>query len=476
MDTQIHLPAQFTDRMRAQLPDGFDAFMKSYEDPAQKAVRFSTLRIRPDQIPSFAGYVTGSSAPEKVSWCENAYYYEDTEPGKSPLHDAGAYYMQEPSAMFPVSLLDVDDSGMKVLDLCAAPGGKSTQIADLMKGRGLLVANEIIPSRAAVLSENLERMGVTNALAVNSDPNELAQRFPAFFDRILVDAPCSGEGMFRKNPEAVSEWSIDNVNMCAERQQMLLACASSMLSPGGKIVYSTCTFSPEEDDETIGKFLDAHPEYMLCGNVHIYPHTHRGEGHFAAAIMRACDMTDSVNTAEAPVSSLSMNTETSARKQSRTSQIMKSPIKSVNDALLSSFLDETFSKDSYIRNVIESSPWRLLPFGDSLYLVPEHMPGDLTGLKIKRAGLKLGTFKKNRFEPDHALSHAVSCEDVKSYIDLDPDGDAIRNYLSGGTLTDTSGMKGWCLIGTRGIPAGWGKAASGTVKNHYPAGLRKTQA
>ena len=468
----ISLPQDFMNRMKTQLQDGFDDFAESYGEPPLKAVRMNRLKIRPEGFSPLAARITGSSAPEEVSWWQGAYYYEDTEPGKSPLHDAGAYYIQEPSAMFPVTLLDIDDSGMKVLDLCAAPGGKTSQIADLMKGHGLLVPNEIIPGRASVLSENVERMGIVNALVTCADPKELADRFPAFFDRILVDAPCSGEGMFRKNPEAVSEWSPENVKMCAGRQKMLLECAYSMLAPGGRIVYSTCTFSPEEDDETIATFLRDHPDFTLCSDpVHIYPHTHRGEGHFAAALERGGDaalISTSRGLNEGAGNSLPVRDKKRLRNSSGSAGF------SFDNALLCIFLDETLRKESPVRQLIKNCPERLLPFGDSLYLAPEHMPADLKGLKIKRAGLKLGCFKKNRFEPDHALSHALTYDDVVNHIDLDPDGDEIRNYLAGSPLACSSEIKGWCLVGTAGSAAGWGKASSGTVKNHYPSGLRKT--
>ncbi|MCR5687329.1 MAG: RsmF rRNA methyltransferase first C-terminal domain-containing protein [Lachnospiraceae bacterium] len=463
----ISLPEQFKKRMERMLADEYDGFIESYDEPAVRSVRISMMRTRGKDIEKLASYITGMPAPEEVSWCPNAFYYtDDAAPGKLALHDAGVFYIQEASAMYPVTVLGIDGSGLKVLDLCAAPGGKTTQIADLMDSSGLLVANEIIPSRADILSENVERMGASNVLVVNEDPMALAKRFPAYFDRILVDAPCSGEGMFRKNPEAVNEWSPENVKMCAKRQKMLLTCASSMLAEGGRIVYCTCTFSPEEDEGAIESFLAENPGFALAGQHRLYPHTHRGEGHFAAVLCRASDLSSAAGCsgrASGPISD-------SARKKGGFSP--KGGRKQFDDALLRSFLEDTLRPGSTVRQTIENCQERLISFGDSLYLAPAAMP-DISGLKIKRAGLKLGTFKKNRFEPDHALSHVLGPDDVYNCIDLDPDGDEIRNYLSGLTISCSADIRGWCLIAAGSFGTGWGKASSSTVRNHYPAGIRR---
>ena len=423
--------------------------------------------------------VVAGSDCEEVSWWPGAFYYDDAEPGKHPLHAAGAYYIQEPSAMLPVTMLDVNDSGQKVLDLCAAPGGKSTQIADLMCGRGLLVSNEIIPSRASVLSENMERMGAVNALVLNEEPAVLAERFPAFFDRILVDAPCSGEGMFRKNPEAANEWSPENVEMCAKRQDMLLDVASSMLAAGGKIVYSTCTFAPSEDEGAMERFLASHPEFEVAdGPEHIYPHTHKGEGHFAVSFVRSAERDLTAGAAPWAMPDRSEGTDfavesknaVKADKYRGSNRKSLAPDK-VQYALLCSFLEEALKPESDMLNMIINNKDRLTKFGDSLYLAPEYMP-DLNGLKVYRAGLKLGTFAKNRFEPDHALAHALCSKDTVYAVDLDPNSREATQYLVGMTLPCDPSIKGWCLVCVSGLPLGWGKASGGTIKNHYPKGLR----
>lgn len=453
------LPEDYQNRMKTILSDGYDDYIACLDRPYVRSLRLNLGRIDKADRARIQMIATGKKDPEPVSWCPGAYYYDNDLPGRSPLHEAGAYYIQEASAMLPVTMLDVDDSGMKVLDLCAAPGGKSTQIADLMGGCGLLVSNEIISSRSLILSENIERMGVTNALVTSGDPNALAKRFPAFFDRILVDAPCSGEGMFRKHPEAAGEWSIENVKMCADRQDMILDCAAIMLAPGGRIVYSTCTFSPEEDEGSLERFISRHPEFETVGEPdHIYPHLHRGEGHFAVAMSRKGE--SSIRSAEGD-----RMPEKGAKRRN------KPVLDGVEDALLSDFLEDVLT-DGPVRSMIEDNKDRLLKFGDGLYLTPEYMPA-INALTVKRAGLRLGTFMKMRFTPDHALSHAVSRNDVRLLVDYAHDSSEIRDYLSGMTLPCDPSLKGWCLVCCEGIGVGWGKAGGGIIKNHYPKGLRK---
>ena len=454
------LPCEFTNRMRERLGKEFGSFISSYTLPYTKALRINTQKVLPVDITRMSRIFTGSENPETVDWCTSGYYYEDHEPGKSVLHDLGAYYIQEASAMLPVTLLDINDSGQKVLDLCAAPGGKTTQIADLMNGRGLLVANEIIPSRAAILSENIERMGVTNALVVNEEPVALTARFMGYFDRILVDAPCSGEGMFRKHPEASQQWSLDNVKMCAKRQDMILDCAADMLNDGGRIVYSTCTFSPEEDEGSIERFLSRHPDFAVEKMHRIYPHTHKGEGHFAAVLTK-------ITGAETADCNYNSASKTKNAEPLRFSKIPRERIMLLND-----FLESTLSSGCKYRLQVTDNPGRLLAFGDSIYLTPEIMP-DIKGLKVLRAGLKLGSFKKMRFEPDHALSHALRYEDALCAVNLDADSEDAKKYITGLTLSCDASVKGWCLVCVEHLGLGWGKASGGVIKNHFPRGLRR---
>lgn len=347
--------------------------------------------------------------------------------------------------MAPVGMLKVCP-GEKVLDLCAAPGGKSTQIAAALKGQGLLVCNEIHPARAKILSENIERMGVRNACVTNETPAHLAEVFPEYFDRILVDAPCSGEGMFRKNDEACDQWSPENVKLCAERQQEILDCAAVMLRPGGRLVYSTCTFAPEENEEGMERFLQRHSEFQLLETTRLWPHKIQGEGHFAAVLTKNGSVPEDFESISA-------------------GGIQKGlPDKELQEwkAFCKEFLaDDWFAKHagSYIK------------FGENLYLIPENMP-NLKGLKVLRPGLQVGEIKKDRFEPSHALALALSPEEVKQVYDLSSTDRLSRAFINGETFP-AEGGKGWHLVCVDGFSLGWGKLAGNIMKNHYPKGLRK---
>ena len=257
----IQLPQAFTEKMKALLGAEYDAFAESYQKERVQGLRFNTLKGSSQQMYEEYRERFGLTP---VPWCSEGYYYQaETRPGRCDLHEAGVYYIQEPSAMAVVQLLD-PGPGEKVLDLCAAPGGKTSHVACRLQGQGLLVSNEIHPARARILSQNVERMGIANAVVTNEDAGRLADAFPGFFDKIVVDAPCSGEGMFRKDEQARAEWSEENVRICADRQQMILDHAAVMLRPGGRLVYSTCTFSPEEDEDGIAEFLKRHPEFSVA--------------------------------------------------------------------------------------------------------------------------------------------------------------------------------------------------------------------
>ena len=284
------LPEAFLERMKIQLGDEYEAFLQSLERPRAVALRFNPLKGEVPQLP-FVG--------ERVPWEPDGFYYDpDSRPGLHIYHEAGVYYLQEASAMAPVALLD-PQPGERICDLCAAPGGKTTQIAGRMQGQGFLLCNEINPKRAKILSRNIERMAVPNALVTNEHPENLAKRYPWFFDRVLVDAPCSGEGMFRKEEAAVTDWSQETVEMCARRQAEILRSAARLVRPGGRLVYSTCTFAPEEDEMAVAAFLEAHPEFtpevietpwfvpVENGGHRMWPHKLLGEGHFAAVLRKA---------------------------------------------------------------------------------------------------------------------------------------------------------------------------------------------
>ena len=446
--------------MKEDLGDEADSFLGSFFDAPRKGIRINPLKtdLKTEQM-----MTAGLSG---IPWEKHGYYYTGSEPGRSALHSAGAYYIQEPSAMAPVNYLDVRP-GMCVLDLCAAPGGKSTQIAASLRGRGLLVANEIVSDRARILSQNIERLGIENALAVSHAPEELALRFPAAFDRILVDAPCSGEGMFRKDIKAVQEWSADITGMCAARQKGILDAAASMLKPGGRLVYSTCTFSKAEDEAQAESFLERHKDYhmvpvklyegMRCGSisgtVRIMPQDGYGEGHFIAVFEREGGKDGEAGYKGAGEPSL-------GNKQKQ----MLLPY--------SDFLRETLSESGKRERLSESS--RLFIFGKNICLMPEGGLPSLSGLKVIRPGLVLGEIRKERFIPSHSLALALKRGETVRSTDLDVNGEEVRKYLNGQSIAKdpASGGAGWTLVTVSGISLGWVKASGSMLKNHYPKGLR----
>ena len=344
--------------------------------------------------------------------------------------------------MAPVVLLD-PQPGERICDLCAAPGGKTTQIAGKMRGEGFLLCNEINPKRAKILSRNIERMGVANALVTNEHPQNLAKKYSGYFDRVLIDAPCSGEGMFRKEEAAVTDWSLETVEMCARRQAEILHSGAQLVRPGGRLVYSTCTFSPEENEEAVALFLETHPEFVPeetqapwftpgpNGSYRLWPHKLLGEGHFAA-VLRRMDGNDA--------SVLQANHEKLPR-------------------VWAEFATQLG---------ISLPAGKAVHFGQSLYWAPADMP-DIRGIKVLRPGLELGLEKKDRFEPAHAL--ALWLNTAKNTQDLQADSAQIKAYMHGDVIPTQ--RSGWCLVIVDGYSIGWGKGDGKVLKNHYPKGLRR---
>lgn len=478
------LPQQFLDRMKEMLGDEYEAFLSGYDKPKFQSLRVNPLKGSIEELKEKVDFLT-----VPVPWAKGgSYYEEDARPGKHPYHEAGVYYIQEASAMAPAGNLDVQP-GEKVLDLCAAPGGKSTQLAAAMEGKGLIVCNEIHPLRAKILSENVERMGICNALVTGHDPAVLAEHFPAYFDKILVDAPCSGEGMFRKNEEAAEEWSPENVIMCGERQDLILESAAAMLKPGGRLVYSTCTFAPIENEGTISRFLAKHPEFFLL-DMDNYPGMEPGR-------QKWCDIGGQSSTAESECSDgVCTEQAVEGAESVVTRGIEKTirlwPHKLDGEGHFMALLRkqgecacETFSTYGLEKGIPEKDckEWlefagefltvklqgKFLRFGDQLYLAPEELPS-LKGLKVLRAGLHLGTLKKNRFEPSHALALYLKPEEAVCSYPLSME--VAKQYLSGQTFP-AEGSKGWYLLTVDGYSIGWGKLAGGMMKNHYPKGIRK---
>ncbi len=428
------LPELFLKRMEMQLGPEYPEYLASLERPRAVALRFNPKKGKAPELP----FVT---AP--VPWEPLGCYYEPAaRPGLHPYHDAGVYYLQEASAMAPAVLLN-PRPGERILDLCAAPGGKTTQIAGKMGGQGLLVCNEIHPKRAKILSQNVERMAISNALVLNEAPATLAQRFPGFFDRILVDAPCSGEGMFRKEAAAVADWTEELVDMCARRQGEILDAAAKMLRPGGRLVYSTCTFAPREDEEAVAAFLERHPDFAPekvdapwftpgeNGSFRLWPHKLLGEGHFAAVLRRMDGNGEDGN----PASGVSLpgGWLRFAREQG-----------------------------------IQLPAGKAVRFGDTLFWAPEEMP-DISRLRVLRPGLELGTLKKDRLEPAHA--QALWLRPREGDTRLAPDSPELAGYLRGETIPGS--RRGFQLVCAGEYTLGWAKGDGQILKNHYPKGLRR---
>ena len=482
--------------MQRMLGDEYEAFLKSYGEPRRSGLRVNMLKKGSKGTAALSSVLSEFGA-DPIPWAPNGYYYDpNTRPGKHPFHEAGVYYMQEPSAMAVAALSGVKP-GMRVLDLCAAPGGKSTQLASMLGGEGILYCNEIHPARAKVLSQNIERMGTCNAIVMNEEPSGLAARFPLYFDVVVVDAPCSGEGMFRKEEEAIPNWSPENVELCARRQQGILDCAAEMTAAGGTLVYSTCTFAPQENEQNAGMFLMRHPDFeivdlpadlgpafmertglaagsgefakgngipeeireQLKGSIRLWPHKLEGEGHYLAVFKK------------------------SGSGMKRRSSAYKTPVDREALRLWQEFCKETLTEQGAAALQTDASDAALILFGKELYRIPE--AACLDGLKILRPGLHLGTVKKNRFEPSHSLAAALGPDDVRCAAEIsDPDetvrgdGRAACAYLRGESLwaqdcSSVKGNKGWCLVTNCGYSCGWGKLSAGQIKNHYPKGVRR---
>ena len=413
--------------MQERLGNNFPAFLASYQDPPCKGLRVNTLKVTGEEFLKISPF-----ALEAVSWAQDGFYHHEAKAGGDPYHFAGLYYLQEPSAMIPAALMG-DVKGKRVLDLCAAPGGKTTQLAARMTGEGVLVANEIDGGRAKILSQNVERMGITNCAVVSTAPEKLAEQFPEYFDCILVDAPCSGEGMFKKELNAVPEWSEANVKMCAARQKGILDCAAKMLGAGGAIVYSTCTFAEEEDEWQIEAFLKDHPEFELLEQKKLLPHEGKGEGHFAALL--AC--------------------KSGERRSGKPYPVKRNA--SANRAY------EAFAEDFF-----EDAPKGEVTTLDDgrMYLVPAGMPA--LNVRTLRLGVELGEWDGKLFKPAHALVMAYGTR-ARRKVKLTREESF--PYLRGETLQADIG-NGWCAVCVEDHPLGLGKAVNGTVKNHLPKGLR----
>ena len=436
------LPVEFLNEMREMLGGEYPAFLSAMERPAALALRLNPLRAG-------AEAAAGPFVEAPVPWEPLGRYLKPgAKPGAAIAHAAGAYYVQEASAMASAAVLDARP-GEVVLDLCAAPGSKSTRIAAALANRGALVANDPEPARAKALAGNLERMGAANALVVNALPAKLSARWPEAFDAILVDAPCSGEGMFRRDPDSRLEWKPASPAGCAARQAEILDQAAIMLKSGGRLVYSTCTFNRAENEGSVAHFLERHPDFSpedfalegvgasRGGMLRLFPHRVRGDGHFVARLRKAGEPG-----AERPHP---IRPDPAAR------------------ALLDRMTREVCALPDWLQDMA------LMLSGDRLYAVPRCAPST-NGLRVVTPGLFLLRAGRSHIEPGHALSMALPPDCARRTMALD---DALAGSYLSGQPVPCGGPSGWTLALWRGMPLGWGKVSDGWLKNHLPKGLRR---
>lgn len=494
----ISLPSEFEKKMKKLLGEEYEEFLASYDQPRNFGLRVNVDKISPEEFEELAPFHL-----RKIPWTENGYYYEEQDmPARHPFYYAGLYYLQEPSAMTPASRL-VSEPGDRVLDLCAAPGGKATELGAHLHGEGVLVANDISASRAKALLKNIEVFGISNSFVVNEVPAKLAENFPEFFDKILVDAPCSGEGMFRKDPAVAKAWDGDKPFDCAKQQKEIITRAAQMLAPGGDLLYSTCTFSPEENEQVIQFLLDSrddmeireiqpfegfapgrpevayegwdleNPDDRKPGSsdltkcVRIWPHKMAGEGHFLALLHKKGECRTDRAAGSANTGSIA-------------------EVKGIGKP-------ETKALTEFFADVTMDINWKQVEVRKGqVYLVPEAL-GERKGLVFLRNGLYLGEIRKDRFEPSQSFAMALKKREYAACVDLDYSDVRVEKYLRGETLevddiieeniraAEEAGEKasarkrlekGWQLVCVNGYPLGWGKLVNGTLKNKYHAGWR----
>lgn len=444
----MDLSKKYLDSLKNILKDDFADYLEEIDNPPLKGLRINTLKCDYSTLSSLLPFSLVQSP-----FAQNSFYIpkETAGLGKNPLHHAGAFYLQEPSASSAVTALDIK-KGDFVLDLCAAPGGKSTQIAEALCGKGLLWSNEYVKSRVSPLLSNIERLGIKNAVVTNLETEVLCTALEGLFDKVLVDAPCSGEGMFRKEPKALQNWSEQNVKLCSKRQLEILKNAKKALKPGGIMVYSTCTFSLDENEKVIESFLNNNPEFSLDtisspfgrSGLDLLGKTRRifpmdgGEGHFVARLIK--------------------NGQNYAKEQKYKNYGLSRDIAGMAyDLYTSIFLDKPDMNRFYQK-------------GDNVFIAPENVPK--TSLSPVRVGVHFGTVKKNRIEPAHGVFMTANKENLLQYINLSLDDDRLYTFLKGGEISVPENLKGYVCVLVCGISTGFGKAVNGRLKNKYPKGLR----
>lgn len=458
----MQLPVAFEDKMKALLGAEFESYLSCYEEPRYYGLRVNTNKISVEDFLRLCPFKL-----QPIPWIKNGFYYdgEHVSPAKHPYYFAGLYYLQEPSAMTPADRLPIME-GERVLDLCAAPGGKATELGARLQSKGVLVANDISSSRAKGLLKNLELFGIGNVILLTEEPEKLSTYFPEYFDKILIDAPCSGEGMFRKDKKMIKSWEQCGPDFFSKIQKNIIYHAANMLKPGGMLLYSTCTFDPAENEQIIDYLIQEREDISICDmapyegfseglsnwegadyadlkkTVRIFPHKMHGEGHYLALLKK--------ESADSPKESCSAFL--SVRKE-------------LSDAVLAFLEQTTLQWDVHRCHVQE----------ERVYYMPEQVPV-LKGIRCLRTGLLLGVQKKNRFEPSQALAMYLTKEDFPYILDLPASDGRVVKYLKGETLDveDQTGIqaKGWYLCCVDGFPLGWGKLSDGMLKNKYTPGWR----
>ena len=458
--SELKLSEEYLNRMRDLLgEEEFSAYLKSFDEERLYGLRVNTAKVTPEAFPELVSWDL-----KPVPWIPNGFYYEGTErPAKDPYYYAGLYYLQEPSAMTPAMLLPVKP-GDRVLDLCGAPGGKSTELGVKLAGKGVLISNDISNSRAKALLKNLELWGISNICVTSETPDKLADVFGPWFDKILIDAPCSGEGMFRKDDDMVKSYEERGPEYYSEIQKEITDQAVRMLAPGGLLLYSTCTFSRCEDEEIICHILENHQEMELIrlplfegasggigldGCIRLFPHKIKGEGHFISLLRKNGGGAE--------------RTAAGSRERSRTEpQGKKAPALPTE---LTDFL-------ALMNREFEDS--RIMIKNDSVYYLPENFV-PAKELRYLRTGLLLGELKNKRFEPGQVLAMTLHAEEFRQTISWKKEDDRVIRYLKGETISMTpeeGPVKGWCLVCVDGYPLGFAKGTGMALKNKYYPGWR----
>ena len=451
----MNLPEKYTESMKALLGDEYDSYIESFSDKRLYGLRVNNLKISTEDFLKICPFKL-----EPIPWIENGFYYsEDDKPAKHPYYFAGLYYIQEPSAMTPANVLPIDE-GDVVFDMCAAPGGKSTELAAKLNKTGLLVTNDISNSRAKALLKNVEVFGVPNLCVLNEDPVGIASRFSGFFDKVLIDAPCSGEGMFRKGNNEIKNWQQKGSEPYAKLQREIVDDAIKLLAPGGMLLYSTCTFSPEENEQVIEYLLEkneelslvpmkmcegfdhGHPEWTLTGRedikqcIRLWPHKIKGEGHFLALLKKA-------------------DGEQPTFKYEKIKKVKLTP--------------ET---EEFFKNCKMDIDWsHVREHQGKLFYLKEDIP-EMKKVRVLRKGLYLGEMKKGRFEPSQSFAVALAANDYEPYLSFDINDENTVKYLKCETLDVDTATEGIHLIGTNEFPLGWAKIKKGRLKNKYSSSWR----